>query len=100
MTLHSTMFLLIPRAKRKNFETFSDFTFHNVSINTSAHVDIPVYNPALHSTMFLLIPYRIADFAWLYRSLHSTIFLLIPIAGGIIGAFIGTLHSTMFLLIP
>ncbi len=35
-TLHSTMFLLIPEAGKFTWEGFKNFTFHNVSINTSS----------------------------------------------------------------
>ena len=34
--LHSTMFLLIPEAGKFTWEGFKNFTFHNVSINTSS----------------------------------------------------------------
>ena len=35
LSLHSTMFLLIQKQKKKNRKNIQHFTFHNVSINTS-----------------------------------------------------------------
>ena len=34
LSLHSTMFLLIPSSKELSFHNICSFTFHNVSINT------------------------------------------------------------------
>ncbi len=52
--LHSTMFLLIQHIWSINFAS-SNFTFHDVSINTIPYASsFSVYCP-LHSTMFLLI---------------------------------------------
>ena len=75
--LHSTMFLLIReilfKAKRKD-----NFTFHNVSINTSAKTTLKPKYQTLHSTMFLLILTVIAVLQVCFAPLHSTMFLLIP----------------------
>ena len=55
MSLHSTMFLLI-RDPLWQFDTWLIyFTFHDVSINTTADDVITALIPPLHSTMFLLI---------------------------------------------
>ena len=53
------------------------FTFHNVSINTSARVSEVPDQKTLHSTMFLLIPVYSIGVASFFCSLHSTMFLLI-----------------------
>ena len=99
LSLHSTMFLLIPRKENKHHEkhrplhstmfllilgrvitiyNITIFTFHNVSINTVASfIRIPG-DSALHSTMFLLIQVQEAtDCGPFHTSLHSTMFLLI-----------------------
>ena len=52
--LHSTMFLLIPIGQvAGSFARI--FTFHNVSINTASVATLYLYTLSLHSTMFLLI---------------------------------------------
>ena len=40
------------------------FTFHNVSINTNDLINIEQKNTYLHSTMFLLIPVQRADYGY------------------------------------
>ena len=55
-TLHSTMFLLIPCRSGWNIPEESNFTFHNVSINTGeTSENCSGSGDTLHSTMFLLI---------------------------------------------
>ena len=99
LSLHSIMFLLIRffslsiRFFTSNF-TFhnvsintksvshqryknSNFTFHNVSINTDANGDITPFYAALHSIMFLLILIAATFSARFIKSLHSIMFLLI-----------------------
>ena len=54
--LHSTMFLLIPNFCNSCSVHLSEFTFHNVSINSAKEYDDKVMGKGdLHSTMFLLI---------------------------------------------
>ena len=54
-TLHSTMFLLILWATSNTMASSSAFTFHNVSINTVGNLRWIAHDCTLHSTMFLLI---------------------------------------------
>ena len=96
--LHSTMFLLIQHIWSINFAS-SNFTFHDVSINTIPYASsFSVYCP-LHSTMFLLIPPLKIPQVLFHCSLHSTMFLLIPPLKIPQVLFHCSLHSTMFLLI-
>ena len=81
LSLHSTMFLLIPRKENKHHEkhrplhstmfllilgrvitiyNITIFTFHNVSINTSSGTSGQSKKESLHSTMFLLILFAAA----------------------------------------
>ena len=55
--LHSTMFLLILRSSTKWMSASGEFTFHNVSINTTERAEDRKDVANLHSTMFLLIPH-------------------------------------------
>ena len=71
-SLHSTMFLLIP-VSTGNGMRWGYFTFHDVSINTSAILVVPVSHSPLHSTMFLLILYQTAvdQWGWLPFTFHD-----------------------------
>ncbi len=62
LPLHSTMFLLIQTAEEQRYTHFSNFTFHNVSINTLSWLRRRQLYLSLHSTMFLLI----------HRVVHTT----------------------------
>ena len=76
LSLHSIMFLLIPRST-KIFRGNYDFTFHYVSINTDTErLSIQLLLP-LHSIMFLLI-LRVQMIEYHSKwTLHSIMFLLI-----------------------
>ena len=76
----------------------SNFTFHNVSINTIQDQDPTLTIDPLHSTMFLLIPQAAKVETAATMTLHSTMFLLNTGAATYETA-VDTLHSTMFLLI-
>ena len=78
LTLHSTMFLLIPKTSGNRKIPMIIFTFHNVSINTCLHGESEDDNRTLHSTMFLLIPAANNALNDVLNPLHSTMFLLIP----------------------
>ena len=120
-TLHSTMFLLIPKIKIQNqlkyHFTFHDvsintnmgggqkmridsFTFHDVSINTAQRQLGSQHWRSLHSTMFLLIQFEGMTEEEAKATLHSTMFLLIQMSQHYSERSKKTLHSTMFLLIP
>ena len=65
-SLHSTMFLLI-LFKTNCFPIRTNFTFHDVSINTSsAQFPVNLFYP-LHSTMFLLIPVVYSSLQYRYN---------------------------------
>ena len=96
-SLHSTMFLLIRENRWQNC-ILTNFTFHDVSINTLQLLSLMFSQFSLHSTMFLLIqgckyltPFE-NDFTFHDVSINTVRSLLIPIL-------IQALHSTMFLLI-
>ena len=113
------MFLLIPDGNDSEF-TLSVFTFHDVSINTTHHLILPLadrYFTFHDVSINTVVPLESVN---RQTSLHSTMFLLIPIASGhrrkrshftfhdvsintpslttLLTASL-TLHSTMFLLI-
>ncbi len=75
------------------------FTFHHVSIKTTAYFSscaIPFY---LHSTMYLLKPVSsVFGVAVLLLNLHSTMYLLKPIRYFECMKNEANLHSTMYLL--
>ena len=98
-SLHSTMFLLIPENPDEHVDVVSSFTFHNVSINTGYHSNLPDADLTLHSTMFLLIRITYIVSPRKVYALHSTRFLLIHSAVRHRTRRNRTLHSTMFLLI-
>ena len=120
LTLHSTMFLLIPIRHRGINSLMFVFTFHNVSINTDWFLTEERLIIPLHSTMFLLIRRGAAVQPQRQVALHSTMFLLIRVRREQLRRIrnftfhnvsintasfrqelkcITTLHSTMFLLI-
>ena len=121
LSLHSTMFLLIQARGQTLQMLLSDFTFHDVSINTLMRGESEHYRNPLHSTMFLLIlpdclrkctknTFTFHDVSintswqcnWVdfHQTLHSTMFLLIQAAAQSEQNINNTaLHSTMFLLI-
>ena len=76
-SLHSTMFLLILQIDSREHQKVIDFTFHNVSINTTKRPRLCINLSALHSTMFLLILCGDLRNSFALKSLHSTMFLLI-----------------------
>ena len=76
LTLHSTMFLLI-LAFLLNFLYNISFTFHYVSINTWR---VPMSNLQLFAFTFHYVSINTDGRPWSYvaeRTLHSTMFLLI-----------------------
>ena len=77
LPLHSTMFLLIPRAYR--IKDTKIVTLHSTMfllIRFKAHFAFSFFDP-LHSTMFLLILKTFSENPHLSTTLHSTMFLLI-----------------------
>ena len=122
LSLHSTMFLLIQKQKKKNRKNIQHFTFHNVSINTSRlkaskgedtiftfhNVSINTNLPQSLTLILACFTFHNVSINTIMRcikvgfmeiSLHSTMFLLIPNLSELCHAILFALHSTMFLLI-
>ena len=71
------MYLLIPYPKISAKLLRLLFTFHNVSINSSAATGKPIEFFNLHSIMYLLIPLSMCVCPYLKQNLHSIMYLLI-----------------------
>ena len=100
-TLHSTMFLLKPTPGTFFSAPDSSFTFHNVSIKTSLHIDVrsPLYIFTFHNVSIKMEnPHDRGSFN--PPPLHSTMFLLKLPSRFRRSTTSGPLHSTMFLLKP
>ena len=120
-SLHSTMFLLI-RKEKSTCRWSTDFTFHNVSINTKTYkvgdivnfhftfhnVSINTWNTnegfrtaisfTFHNVSINTMHVQSLHFAVLYFTFHNvSINTVLPVRAPISWP---TLHSTMFLLIP
>ena len=91
MYLHSIMYLLILKLALKKEIRQSEFTFHNVSINSRSSQLFPRENFNLHSIMYLLIPssnyhyiiYRLSSFSvdlFLFSSSYIHIFIIISLS--------------------
>ena len=94
------MFLLKRYEPEESGEWWRTFTFHNVSIKTTAEKSTTQNLTALHSTMFLLKRAWQTEQKLSWITLHSTMFLLKLFESSGLDCICLPLHSTMFLLKP